>query len=62
VDDAEQNAATAAKIPILMYHQFTTKPEGEDNWLRNNYVYIEDFKAQMDYVAARSSTCPPGTS
>lgn len=54
----EQNAATAAKIPILMYHQFTTKPEGEDGWLRNNYVYIEDFTAQMDYVASQQFYMP----
>ncbi|MBS1698787.1 MAG: polysaccharide deacetylase family protein [Actinobacteria bacterium] len=54
----EQNVATAAKIPILMYHQFTTKPEGEDNWLRNNYVYIEDFRAQMDYVASQKFYLP----
>jgi len=54
----EQNVAAAAKIPILMYHQFTTKPEGEDNWLRNNYVYIEDFKAQMDYVASQKFYLP----
>ncbi|MGN8027820.1 polysaccharide deacetylase family protein [Microbacterium sp. 22242] len=54
----EQNSATAAKIPILMYHQFTTKPGGEDNWLRNNYVYIEDFKAQMAYVAAQKFYLP----
>lgn len=54
----EQNVATAAKIPILMYHQFTTKPEGEDNWLRNNYVYIEDFKAQMDYIASSKFYLP----
>lgn len=54
----EQNVATAAKIPILMYHQFTTKPGGEDNWLRNNYVYIEDFKAQMDYIASAKFYLP----
>jgi len=54
----DQNTATAAKIPILMYHQFTTKPGGEDNWLRNNYVYIEDFKAQMDYVASQKFYMP----
>jgi len=54
----EQNTATAAKIPILMYHQFTTKPGGEDNWLRNNYTYIEDFKAQMDYVASQKFYMP----
>ena len=54
----EQNAATATKVPILMYHQFTTKPEGEDNWLRNNFVYIEDFKAHMAYVAAQKFYLP----
>ncbi len=54
----EQNVATATKIPILMYHQFTTKPGGEDNWLRNNYVYIEDFKAQMAYVASSKFYLP----
>ncbi|WP_295012659.1 polysaccharide deacetylase family protein [uncultured Microbacterium sp.] len=54
----EQNSATAAKIPILMYHQFTTKPEGEDGWLHKNYVYIEDFKKHMAYVAAQKFYLP----
>ena len=35
----------------MMYHQFTTRPEGEDGWLRNNYVYVGDFDAQMNHVA-----------
>ncbi|MFV0319830.1 MAG: xylanase [Microbacterium sp.] len=43
---AEENAG----VPILMYHQFTTKPEGEDNWLRLNFVYIEDFAAHLQYI------------
>jgi hypothetical protein len=47
----EANAAEDAGIPILMYHQFTTKPEGEDDWLRLNYAYIGDFDAQMAYIA-----------
>ncbi|MGB4134945.1 MAG: polysaccharide deacetylase family protein [Microbacterium sp.] len=47
----EQNAAEATQVPILMYHQFTDKPEGEDGWLRANYAYIGDFTAQMQYVA-----------
>ncbi|MGX1793107.1 polysaccharide deacetylase family protein [Microbacterium sp. NPDC055312] len=54
----EQNLATATKIPILMYHQFTTKPEGESGWLRGNFVYVEDFRAQMDYVAAQEFYLP----
>ena len=46
----EANAAEEAGIPILMYHQFTRKPEGEDSWLRLNYVYVGDFDAQMAYI------------
>ena len=46
----EANAAEEASIPILMYHQFTTKPEGEDNWLRLNYAYIGDLDAQMAHI------------
>ena len=47
----EENAAENARIPILMYHQFTTRPEGEDGWLRGNYAYIGDFDAHMNYIA-----------
>ncbi|WP_230005976.1 polysaccharide deacetylase family protein [Microbacterium sp. Bi128] len=46
----EANAAEDAGIPILMYHQFTRKPEGEDGWLRGNYAYVGDFDAQMAYI------------
>ncbi|WP_394685789.1 polysaccharide deacetylase family protein [uncultured Microbacterium sp.] len=46
----EANAAEAAGIPILMYHQFTRNPNGEDNWLRLNYTYIGDFDAQMAHI------------
>ncbi|MDQ1082792.1 MULTISPECIES: polysaccharide deacetylase family protein [Microbacterium] len=46
----EANAAEDTELPILMYHQFTTKPEGEDNWLRGNYAYIGDFDAQMAHI------------
>ncbi|MBA8816921.1 hypothetical protein FHX48_002015 [Microbacterium halimionae] len=38
-------------VPILMYHQFTTRPEGEDGWLRGNYAYIGDFEEQITYIA-----------
>ena len=47
----EQNAAEEARIPILMYHQFTTNPEGESGWLRGNYAYIGDFEAHMNHIA-----------
>jgi hypothetical protein len=47
----EQNAAEEARIPILMYHQFTAKPEGESGWLRGNYAYIGDFDAHMNHIA-----------
>ena len=33
-----------------MYHQFTTRPEGEKGWLRGNYAYIGDFEAQMAHI------------
>ncbi|MDQ1172614.1 peptidoglycan/xylan/chitin deacetylase (PgdA/CDA1 family) [Microbacterium testaceum] len=46
----EANAAEQTQLPILMYHQFTQKPGGEDGWLRLNYAYIGDFDAQMAYV------------
>lgn len=46
----EANAAEAAGIPILMYHQFTRNPQGEDTWLRLNYAYVGDFDAQMAYI------------
>ncbi len=47
----EANAAERARIPILMYHQFTPKPEGESGWLRGNYAYIGDFEAHMAHIA-----------
>lgn len=46
----EAVTAENARIPILMYHQFTAKPEGESGWLRGNYAYIEDYRAQMQYI------------
>ncbi|WP_345801216.1 polysaccharide deacetylase family protein [Microbacterium sp. AZCO] len=47
----EENAAEKARIPILMYHQFTANPGGESGWLRANYAYIGDFDAHMDHIA-----------
>ncbi len=46
-----QNTAENAKIPILMYHQFTTDPAGNHGPLRGNFAYIGDFEAQMKYIA-----------
>ncbi|GAA5154704.1 hypothetical protein GCM10025768_26280 [Microbacterium pseudoresistens] len=54
----EQNEDTQAEVPILMYHQFTTNPDGEDNWLRGNYAYIGDFQAQMAYIAEQQFYLP----
>jgi len=54
----EQNAAEDARIPILMYHQFTTKPEGESGWLRGNYAYIADFDAHMNHIATSGFYLP----
>lgn len=45
-------------VPILMYHQFTTRPEGEDGWLKGNYAYINDFDAHMAYVAEKQFYLP----
>ncbi|MGP3533343.1 polysaccharide deacetylase family protein [Microbacterium sp. RD1] len=47
----EENAAENTGVPILMYHQFTTKPEGESGWLRGNYAYLGDFDAHMAHIA-----------
>lgn len=47
----EQNVAEKARIPILMYHQFTANPQGEKGWLRGNYAYVGDFEAHMNHIA-----------
>ncbi|MFB8387704.1 xylanase [Microbacterium sp. NPDC055910] len=54
----ELNAAEGARIPILMYHQFTAKPEGEAGWLRGNYAYIGDFDAHMSHIASTGFYLP----
>ncbi len=46
----EEAAATETTVPILMYHQFTDKPDGEEGWLRLNYLGIEDWRAHMAYI------------
>lgn len=54
----DEVAAEDAGIPILMYHQFTTKPEGEDDWLRLNYAYVGDWEAHMAYIAEQQFYLP----
>jgi hypothetical protein len=38
-------------VPILMYHQFTDRPEGVDGPLLLNWAYSVDFDAHMAYLA-----------
>lgn len=54
----EENTAENARIPILMYHQFTAKLEGEPGWLRGNYAYIGDFDAHMNHIATTGFYLP----
>jgi hypothetical protein len=54
----EANAAADVQVPILMYHQFTSNPEGETGWLRGNYAYIGDFEAQMNHIATTGFYLP----
>jgi Polysaccharide deacetylase len=54
----EENVAEDARIPILMYHQFTTDPAGEEGWLRGNYAYIGDFEAHMNHIATTGFYLP----
>ena len=50
--------ATKARVPIMMYHQFTDKPGGESGWLRGNYSYVEDSRAVMQYIADQAFSLP----
>ncbi|ALJ19461.1 polysaccharide deacetylase family protein [Microbacterium sp. No. 7] len=50
--------AEDAGIPVLMYHQFTTRPEGEDDWLRANHVYIGDWEEHIAYIAEQRFYLP----
>ncbi|WP_341945043.1 polysaccharide deacetylase family protein [Microbacterium sp. LWH11-1.2] len=54
----EENVAANTQVPILMYHQFTTNPDGESGWLRGNYAYIGDFDAQMNHIATTGFYLP----
>ncbi|KAA9089440.1 polysaccharide deacetylase family protein [Microbacterium radiodurans] len=52
------NEAAKTRIPILMYHQFTTKPEGESGWLRGNYAYVGDWDAHLAYISEQQFYLP----
>lgn len=57
------NEAADAGIPILMYHQFTDRPEGlapdhPDHWLKGNYAYVGDFDDHMSYIASHGFYLP----
>lgn len=54
----EENAAENVRVPILMYHQFTANPEGQQGWLRGNYANIGDFDAQMNHIATTGFYLP----
>lgn len=54
----DEVAAEDVGVPILMYHQFTTRPEGEDHWLAANYAYIGDFEAHMAHLAENDFYLP----
>ncbi|WP_309102445.1 polysaccharide deacetylase family protein [Microbacterium sp.] len=54
----DENAAENAQVPILMYHQFTAKPEGESGWLRGNYAYVGDFEAHIEHIATTGFYLP----
>ncbi|GAA4767024.1 polysaccharide deacetylase family protein [Microbacterium gilvum] len=47
----EEAAGLDVGVPILMYHQFTDRPEGVDDPLRLNWAYAGDFEAHMAYLA-----------
>jgi uncharacterized repeat protein (TIGR02543 family) len=51
-------AAEKVRVPVLMYHQFTTKPEGEHNWLKANFDYIGAFEQNMAYLARKQFYFP----
>ncbi|WP_426323161.1 polysaccharide deacetylase family protein [Microbacterium sp. E-13] len=55
---AERNATEDARIPILMYHQFTTDPQGDNGPLRGNYAYIGDFDAHLNHIASTGFYLP----
>lgn len=46
----EELAADTARVPILMFHQFTDKPGGEDNWLRLNYFDVGQWREDLQYI------------
>jgi hypothetical protein len=51
-------AAQNVRVPILMYHQFTTKPQGETGWLKANFDYIGDFEQNIAYLSEQRFYLP----
>ncbi|MDL9979289.1 polysaccharide deacetylase family protein [Microbacterium sp. ASV49] len=51
-------AAAKVRVPVLMYHQFTTKPQGEKTWLKANFDYIGDFENNMAYLSDQKFYLP----
>lgn len=47
---AEVADASSVEVPILMYHQFTQLPEGEDNAMKANYLYVLAFAEHLQYL------------
>lgn len=43
-------AADTARVPILMYHQFTDKPDGEEGWLKLNFYDIGAWREDLQYI------------
>ncbi|MEH3090245.1 MAG: polysaccharide deacetylase family protein [Microbacterium arborescens] len=54
----DANAAAKTRVPILMYHQFTTKAEGESGWLRGNYAFVGDWEAHLEYISEQQFYLP----
>lgn len=53
----EQNNAAGTGVPILMYHQFTTKIEGEPE-LTANYIYYPEFDKQLAWLKSEKFYLP----
>jgi len=49
---------TATRVPILMYHTFTTNPRGVTGSQRSNHVYVETFDAQLGYISRQGFYLP----
>ncbi len=57
-DSPAQFWATGTRVPILMYHTFTTDPDGISGSQRSNTVYTRTFDAQLGYIAREGFYLP----